>query len=111
MTFAFIKNSDHQPDTSLTMLVVAFIFLLLKMAPTGIDITVGTWHFNGGPIDPFAGVFAGVIAPLAALYWGRRHTDISNNAVQALPERELEPPTQSTTPPPTAIAVAEVKVP
>src|SRR5206468_4261787 len=105
------KNTDKQPDTSLTMLVVAFIFLLAKMALAGLDITVGTWHFNGGPIDPYAGVFAGVIAPLAALYWGRRHTDITNNAVQALPAGGPEVTTQSTSPPPSAVAVAEVKVP
>lgn len=91
MTFSFIKNTDHQPDTALTMLVVAFLVLLVKIAIAGIDITIGSWHYNGGPLDPYGGVFAGVILPLAGLYGFRRHTDITNNAVEALPSPAAKP--------------------
>lgn len=106
MTFSFIKNTDNQPDTALTMLVIAFIILMGKIIVSGMIAVIGDKTLTFGILD--GGLFAGVITPLAALYGFRRHTDITNNAVEALPATGGEKQTKSTTPPDVSVAVQNV---
>jgi hypothetical protein len=107
MTFSFVRNTDHQPDTMLTMSVLAFLFVLVKVVLNGVTITAFGNTLNCGTID--GGLIAAMLTPTLGAYVWRRHTDISNNAVQALPAGGGEVTTKSTSPPASAVAVAEVK--
>lgn len=69
-TFMWIKDPQTKEESvSVTLLVVGFVPCLLKLLTSGVtygSINLGT--FSGSD-------FAIAVGALAALYWGRRHTD------------------------------------
>lgn len=66
----WIKDPQTKEDSvSITLLVMGFVPCLLKLLTNGVvigNINLGT--FSGSD-------FAIAIGALAALYWGRKHTD------------------------------------
>lgn len=66
----YLKDPDtKQESVSLTLLVVGFVPCLLKLLTSG--ITFGSMN-----LGTFTGSdFALAVGALAALYWGRKHSD------------------------------------
>lgn len=63
----WIKDpKDNKPSVSLTLLMVGFITVLVKLIFAGMSYK----EFTFGPFS--ASDFGLAISPLAALYWGRR---------------------------------------
>lgn len=70
----WLKNTKNKPDAALTMLVVAFLIVTGTYALSVVgELTIGTVHLV---MNAFTTDYATtVMAPLMALYFGRRYTD------------------------------------
>jgi NhaP-type Na+/H+ and K+/H+ antiporter len=69
----WVKNTDGKKDAVLTMTVVAFFVVMVKVVLGGSTLTLADWNLNIEPISPeLAAVLLGVNM---AGYVGRRHTD------------------------------------
>lgn len=69
----WIKNSAGKRDAMLTLTVITFAVVLLKVVFGGTTVNVGEWAVSIDPISPeLAGALLG---PNIAGYVFRRHTD------------------------------------
>lgn len=69
----WIKNSSGNRDAMLTLTVITFAVVLLKVIFGGTTINIGEWAISIDPISPeLAGALLG---PNIAGYVFRRHTD------------------------------------
>lgn len=66
---AWMKNTEGKADAVLTMSVIGFVVVLLKVLFS--DVTIGDWTF--GTID--AGTVAAILTPTLGAYVARRYTD------------------------------------
>lgn len=65
----WIKNTDGKPDAVLTMTLIGFMVVILKVLLAGAAIGA----FNAGAID--SGVIAAILTPTLGAYVARRYTD------------------------------------
>lgn len=71
--FWMLKNSSGKKDAVLTMAVVGFAFVLLKMLLVGVSLHLGERSVNFGTID--GSTIAAILTPTLGAYVGRRYTD------------------------------------
>jgi hypothetical protein len=70
----WIKNTDGERDAVLTMALLGFIIVLVKVLLAGVVLTWSeTRTFTFGTID--AATIAAVLAPTLGAYVARRYTD------------------------------------
>lgn len=69
----WIKNTEGKKDAVLTMTLMGFIVILLKVALSGVTVTLLESSFSFGSVDAL--VVAAVLTPTLGAYVARRHTD------------------------------------
>jgi hypothetical protein len=80
----WMRNTEGKEDAVLTMSIVGFVVVLLKVLLT--DVTVGQWSF--GSID--AGTVAAILTPTLGAYVARRYTDRKMKASYSYKEEVVE---------------------
>jgi len=70
----WIKNTDGKRDAVLTMTLMGFMVVIIKVALSGVSLKLGGGvEYDFGSID--AGVVAAVLTPTLGAYVARRYTD------------------------------------
>lgn len=73
MKLPWIDNTSGRPDAMLTMGVVGFFTVLLKILLGGITVAVAGKTLTVGTID--AGTIGAILTPTLGAYVARRYTD------------------------------------
>ncbi len=69
----WIKNTVGKPDAVLTLTLIGFIIVMLKLLIAGSSLTISGNTYTAGTID--ASVIAAVLTPTLGAYVARRYTD------------------------------------
>jgi len=69
----WFKNTDGKPDASFTMMVIAFVVVMIKVVFGGTDLTMLSWTLSIA--QPDAELAAVLLAVPSAGYVARKHTD------------------------------------
>ena len=69
----WIKNTEGRPDAVLTMAIVGFVVVLVKVLLSGLTFTFEGRAIELGSID--ASAIAAILTPTLGAYVSRRYTD------------------------------------
>jgi hypothetical protein len=69
----WIKNSDGKPDAVLTMALVGFAIVLVKVLASGVTFAFQGVDYNMGSVD--ASTVAAILTPTLGSYVARKYTD------------------------------------
>lgn len=73
----WIKNTKGERSASLTLVITAFVVIMLHMV---ISIFVNPFGIAIAPFQASEAMI--VLGPLLGLYWGRRNTDVKDKEIQ-----------------------------
>jgi hypothetical protein len=69
----WVKNTEGKPDAILTVSLLGFAVVILKLLLSGLSISVAGGTYAFGEID--AGQIAAMLTPTLGAYVSRRYTD------------------------------------
>lgn len=69
----WLKNSKGKRDAMLTISMIGFIVVILKVLLNGSTVQVGSFQYSFGLID--AGMIAAILTPTLGAYVARKHSD------------------------------------
>lgn len=69
----WIRNTENRPDAVLTMTLLGFLIVIVKVLLAGMSVVVNGNTYGFGTID--AAVIAAVLTPTLGSYVARRYTD------------------------------------
>ncbi len=95
----YIKDSNGKPSFTITLSVIAFVVVMLKVIASGASIEVGTFSYSFGTIDSLS--IAAILGPILGTYAARRYTGAKyeDAAVVEITDAEAEVNTGGEEPP------------
>lgn len=86
----WIKNTSGKPDAVLTLTLIGFVIVMLKVLLNGASLSFNGAAYSLGTID--AAMIAAVLSPTLGAYVARRYTDKRHPSGEVVAEamREIE---------------------